>query len=267
VSVFRFFERAMAKQPEDRYQTAEEFVEALDRLNFEQTEAGSSAAQALSAQIGQIVADERGGHVTKAIEKVAVRSQKQRTPLSTRSPVYEPAVRKAARPAWVLWAVIGGVAAVVIIVAVVVAMVLSKPKPPTESSPTPSATSTPAAVPSPGATQPISTSGRPGTVSTTTPPEKEPGRPPVKGSDKGKAEEPVDVRPPAVRFEEPSREALKIVQDWEKSHPETSHHDLINMYKEQVINVYAGTPAAKEAQQAIDRLIASDKGPDSGDSP
>jgi len=82
VALFRFFEKAMAKEPEDRYQTADEFIAALDRLDFGQTETGSLTAQSLAAQIGPIAQEDRTTHLTKTLDGAVRRAQRQhRTPM------------------------------------------------------------------------------------------------------------------------------------------------------------------------------------------
>jgi serine/threonine protein kinase len=251
VAVFRFFERAMAKQAEDRYQTAEEFIEALDRLDFTKASAAASPAQALSAQIGSMMTEDRGGHVTKAIERVAVRVQRQRTPPPGRPASVDPSGRRPKKSSRGLWIVIGIGAAVVIGAAIVLAIVLS-PKPPVVPS-------TPPKLP-PSSSAPVPPPAAPPTKAVEAPPENPPEkavpRPPTKGngesSTKGGGEPPSKAAADRER-EQSAQEALKAAKAYEAD-ASANRWKVKQYYEEQILNVYPGTEAAKEALKAVERL-------------
>ena len=259
VSVFRFFERAMAKPPEDRYQTAEEFVEALDRLDFSGTAAATPAALALSAQIGAISTEDRGAHLTEALSRAVRRAQRQRTPASLHAPLS--AVTKkseAARSALMIWALVIGGVVVLIVVAVVAAVLLSRSAPPTAP---PSA---PALVPPVGPPKPPAAATQPpGTPKpTASEPSSEPAAKPTTTEKPTQGEEAVE-KPPAPppnppTLEEAAQEALQEVKQYEADSSKP-RWDVIRKYEENVISVYYGTKAAEEAQKAVERLKAAEK--------
>ena len=255
VSVFRFFERAMAKPPEDRYQTAEEFVEALDRLDFSGTASTTSAALALSAQIGAISAEDRGTYLTEALSRAVRRAQRQRTPASLHDPLSD-ASRKgpAARPAWMIWALVAAGVVVLIVVAVVAAVLLSQKAPPAlpalvspvEPSKPPAASSQPPAAPKPASSEP---SAKPAAK----PPMTEK---PTQGEEA--VEKPPAAAPKPLSLEEAAQEALQEVKQYEAD-PQVPRYEVIRKYEDNVINVYHGTKAAEEAQKAVERLKAAEK--------
>jgi serine/threonine-protein kinase len=264
VSVFRFFERAMAKQPEDRYQTAEEFVEALDRLDFSGTAAATPAALALSAQIGTISAEDRGTHLTETLGRAVRRAQRQRTPASLHPPLSAVTEKSGAkRPAWMIWALVIGGVVVLIAVAVVAAVVLSNKAPPAPPAAPPSAPAKlpPVGLPKPpaAATQPPAAAktaaSEPSSKSAAKSPPTEKPAPPKEGAEKPPTATP--PKPPSS-LEEAAQEALKEVQQYEAD-PSAARWDVIRKYEENVLNVYVGTKAAEEAQKAVERLRAAEK--------
>ena len=249
VSVFRFFERAMAKPPEDRYQTAEEFVEALDRLDFSGTATGTSAALALSAQIGTISAEDRGAHLTEALSRAVRRAQRQRTPASLHAPLSEASQKgPAARPAWMIWALVAAGVVVLIGVAVVAAVLLSQKAPPA----TPP--NLPALVPPVGPPKPPAAS-----KSAPSEPSAEPAAKPTTTEKPTQGAEAVEKpSKPLPTLEEAAQEALEEVKQYEADSSKP-RWDVIRKYEENVISVYYGTKAAEEAQKAVERLKAAEK--------
>ena len=237
IAAFRFFEKAMAKDPNDRYTTADDFVAALDRLDFSQRDASAPMAQALASQIGAISAEDRGSHLTETLGRAVRMAQRQRTPPPGR--VVETLAAPAAKgkAGWKIGLLIGIIVVVVIAAAIVAAIVLSKNRtkegPP--ESPTPSAKAT-----TPGETP--------------TPPGPTPGETPATPAAKpGEKSTPPTVTTSSSPQESNAQAVLKEAQEYEKQ-PGTPPEDAIRVYEENVIKVYPKTKAAVEAQKAVDRL-------------
>jgi len=237
VAVYRFFEKAMAKEPDDRYTTADVFIEALDRLDFSQAAGELSDSQDLASQLGAVAAEERGSHLSQTLGRAVRRAQRQGTPVSETAVGDLIGAGKAAgrKAGWKLWVIIGVVALLIVGGAVTAAILLAPgrgggkpgPKPETPGTKTPG-TETPTTPTTPG-------TETPGTETPTTPAEK----------------------PPETLTESPleavAQEVLKEVEVYEAD-LDTPVYELIRMYRENVMQVYPGTKAAKTAEQAIKRL-------------
>jgi len=227
VAVYRFFEKAMAKAPEERYQTAEEFIAALDRLDFSAEAADVAPTPAtLSAQIGPIAPEDRGSHLSKALGRAVRRAQRHpAAPSSSRYPAGLPSKEALRLGGWKLWLLIGGAAAVIIGGAILAALLLApKPGAPGGAAPAPSPPS--AGTPPPSA--------------------------PLPGTG------PVQPVPPALapaELEANAREQLDAAKAFEAQIGDDPFQGLqvIQSYQD-VIRVYPGTQAAGEARQAIERL-------------
>jgi len=258
-AAFRFFQTAMAKQPEDRYVTAEGFIEALDRLDFSAAGADTSDSQALISQLGAITSQDRGGHLDQALGRAVRRAQRQRTPMPEDAveDVLGAGAGAARKGGWKLWLIIGGILVLLIVLAVVGAFVLYwlqvKDEAPEaideaveviEEVLKPPVTTLP-----PGETPalPGETPTLPG--ETPTPPGETPTLP-------GETPTPPPESPP--EHERLAEEALNLVKPYEKD-LDTPAYELIRMYQENVINVYPGTEAAKEAEAAIKRLLEDER--------
>jgi len=237
-AAFRFFQTAMAKQPEDRYVTAEGFIEALDRLDFSAAGTDTSDSQALISQLGAITSQDRGGHLDQALGRAVRRAQRQRTPMpgDAVEDVLGAGAGAARKGGWELWLIIGGILVLLILGAVVAAFILSLQHPRDEAPEVieevlkPPVTTLP-----PGETPalPAETPALPGET---------PALP-------GETPKP----PPESLLDDVASEVLAEVKAYEKD-PDTPAYELIRMYQENVINVYPGTEAAKEAEAAIKRL-------------
>ena len=256
-AVFRFFERAMAKEPEERFITAEEFIEALDRLDFSATSAAAPGSEALIHQIGALSAEDRGSHLTQALGRAVRRAQRQRTPMPEHvvENMLGASTVAARKSGWKLWLIIGGVLVVLIVGAVVAAVVLSGLKQRLVSVVTPpeipgvkgQSQKTPgekATTPGEKATTPGEKTTTPGETPTT------PGEKTTTPGEKTVPEKPKNLN------EDIAAEVLKEVQTYEAD-PDTPRYEVLRMYQENVINVYPGTKAAAEAQKAIARLRAA----------
>ncbi len=256
VAAFRFFQTAMAKPPEDRYVTAEEFIEALDRLDFSTSGSDASDSQALINQLGAITSQDRGGHLNQALGRAVRRAQRQRTPMPERAveDVLGAGAGAARKGGWKLWLIIGGILVLLILGAVVVAFILSlqhlRDEPPVTTLPSDETPTLPGETPTlPGETPtpPGETPTLPG--ETPTLPGETPTLPGETPTPPGERPKP----PPEKPLDEVAREVLAEVKAYEKD-PDTPTYELIRMYQENVINVYPGTEAAKEAEAAIKRL-------------
>ena len=234
VTVYRFFEKAMAKAPEERYQTAEEFIAALDRLDFsaEATDVAPTPAT-LSAQIGPIAPEDRGSHLSKALGRAVRRAQRHpAAPSPSRYPADSLSKEALRLGGWKLWLLIIGVAAAIIIGGAILAALLLAPKPgaPGKGAPAPSS---PAAGTLPPSAPPSGIGPAP---PGTTPP-----------------------TPPPPNLDEPAQAALKAAKEFE-AQPDTPPEEAIRVYQETVIDVYPKTQAAEEARQAIERLRKKEEG-------
>ena len=250
VAAFRFFERAMAKQPGDRYVTAEEFIEALDRLDFSASGSDTSDSQALISQLGAIASQDRGGHLNQTLGRAVRRVQRQHTPLPERAveDVLGAGAGAARKGGWKLWLIIGGILLLLILGAVVAAFILSLQHLRDEA----------VEAIEGGLKPPVTT--RPG--ETPAPPGETPAPPGETPAPPGETPKP----PPKNPLEEVAREVLAEVKAYEKD-PDTPAYELIRMYQENVINVYPGTEAAKEAEAASKRLREAGREAPSPDAP
>jgi flagellar basal body-associated protein FliL len=249
IAAYRFFEKAMAKDPNDRYMTADEFVAALDRLDFSQTEAAAATPQALVAQIGAISAEDRGSHLTETLGR-AVRRAQRRTPPPGHAVETLPAPGTGAKSkaGWVLWLIIGIGLVVVIAGAVVAAILISNYR---------TQEGTPSGPPSSAVQQPTPPAATP------TPPGPTPTQPGEKTPKPAEKTPTPPVTPPTGSLDEnAAQQALKEAKEYE-AQPSTPPDEAVRVYEENVINVYPKTKAAAEAQKAIDRLKRAEKGPES----
>lgn len=259
-TVYRFFEKAMAKPPEDRYQTAEEFITTLDRIDFSDQEDMVPTPQALSAGIGPIAAEDRGSHLSRVLGRAVRRAQRQRTPAPR--PFMSPESRDAAASflsGWKLWLLIGFGIALLTVAAIIVAYSLA-PEPP-EPPASPGEPSEPDTfTPRGGAGEPPieveperlpaephqpATAGEP-------PTEVEPEQLPAEPQPEQPPEQPEQPPIPANTVESNAQEQLKAAREFEAD-PDAWSPDVVRAYQD-VIDIYPGTQAAEEARKALARL-------------
>jgi hypothetical protein len=241
-AAFRFFEKAMAKQSDERFLTAEEFVEALDRLDFSQTDASKLLTpQALSAQIGPIAPEDRGSHLTETLGRAVRRAQRERTPTPMRRlAASELAAARGGKSRVLLWVLIAVGAFVVIGGAILVAFILARSKPPELPAPGPRGVPAPS---QPGATPPETTPAGTPPSPTPAPPSPAPAQP---------GQQPAQ---PASPLEDAARQALDEAKEYERD-SNIPRHEVIRVYQETVIDVYPKTKAAAEARKAIEKIKA-----------
>jgi len=235
VTVFRFFEKAMAKDPDERYQTAEEFIAALDRLDFsQQLDEAAPTAQSVSAQIGPITFEDRGSHLSKALGRAVRRAQRHSVAISPRQAA-QAAAKGARLGGWKLWLLVGVGAALVIGGAIVAALLLA-PEPPTGGgSPAPQGSA-----PGPEGAAPATPEGVPAGAAPAPP-----ARP--------KPEERPAVPPNVLEANAQMQlEDAKLFEQKAAGDP-FRRVDVLRAYQD-VVDFYPGTQAAQEARQAIERL-------------
>jgi serine/threonine-protein kinase len=249
VSAFRFFERAMAKQPNDRYLTAEEFVEALDCLDFSQAgSTGPVTSQALSAQIGRIAPEDRGSHLTEALGRAVKRAQRERTPTPGQrmAAVERAAAAPPKKRSWLIWLIIVIGAGIVIGGAIAAAFILSgrAKDAPVEGAKNVVRQGTSPVQPGAAPTQP----GQPTT------PAAQPGALPTQPAVGQPAAQPAPTEP-ANSLEDAARAAFDEVKKVEAAH-KVPREQVIQLYEDTVLGIkaYAKTKAAEDARKAIARL-------------
>jgi hypothetical protein len=251
VAVYRFLQKAMAKDPNDRYLTAQEFTAALDRLDFsEMTEESAVTTAVLSAHIGHIAAEDRGSALSRALGRAVRHAQRRRTPTPGRAAQTPPmaAAEAGFLSGWRLWVLVGAVAAVLVGGAVVAAVMLAPNgkapagagSGPAPRSPAATGNDTPASPPPPK--EGPGEDGGPETKAT--PPEPPPEAEP-EGPDNALEAAAMDALRAAKAYETKADREL-----WQKIQP----------YRE-VVEFYPGTKAAALAREAIRRLQADEELP------
>ncbi|MFO8012784.1 MAG: protein kinase [Phycisphaerae bacterium] len=245
-AAFRFFEKAMAKEPADRYCVAQDFIEALDRLDFAKADSDLTDSQDLVDQLGAAAAADRGSHLSQTLGRAVKRAQRQRTPMSESAvdEVLGAGTAVGRKAGWRLWLLIGVLALLVVGGAVAAAILLA----PGDGEP---------GRPETGKEAGTTPSGKPETGQT--PPETAGTETPTEGP----TEEPPAEKPPTSPLEDVAQEVLKEVRAYEGD-PDTPIYELMRMYRENVMQVYPGTQAAEEAAKAIERLKGGKRLQDAG---
>ena len=266
-AVFRIIEKAMAKDPTQRYQTASEVLTALEALDFETLDPSTAVTlDKVSAQIGGVTPDV-GSHVG-AVMRSAIRRADRSTTRSVAGQVDHPG----SPLKW--WLLVAVLVTLVSITAVVLAIVLSR------SSEPESAKSYDGSLPPsqhPAAHDDTSGGGAP-----VTPPADVAGETPKADAPKpatdagaaaengGKPEEPATPpkeEPPAENENEKiAMERYQTAAAYEKSSWETNPSRVEEVYRE-ITKYYPGTQAAALAEQALKRLLEDDETPAGDDEP
>ena len=239
-----FLAKAMAKEPEDRYESAEDFIAALGEIDFSQVETSASAApDALVAQISSALKEERrrqrNGAASPLIASPVGASGHPAAARTDRLPLAVPQ-RSAGRRI----ALIVGLALVGALVVAGGVLLLVNPfgRSPGAGSPPGDATAArpPHVLPPP--------------PESLLPPKPKPPKPPAA---------PVKVEPPAetpvakppdvpLTAEAAAQEALRVAKEYE-GRPGIEIAAAITGYQN-VVDVYPDTPAAAEARKAVERL-------------
>ena len=252
-AAFRFFEKAMAKEPADRYATAEDFIEALDRLDFSKAGADLSDSEDLADQLGAVAAEDRGSQLSKTLGRAARRAHRQRTPMSESAieDMFGSSAAAGRKAGWKLWLLIGALVLLLVIGAVVAAILLAPDGPETAR---PEGGKPNAAMPEAATEAAKPDEEKPETDKPEAAAEAPDAEHPSKaGPTPAGAGQPAE-KPSATPLEEAAREMLEEVREYETLNPDTAVYELIRMYRESVIQVYPDTKAADEARRAIERL-------------
>jgi serine/threonine protein kinase len=280
-AVYRIIEKAMAKDPDERYQSAEELLHAFEGLDFATLDPSASVtADAVAAQISSIT-PRVGEHVGAAMKEAARQSDK-----STSRGQLPDAADKASPLK--LYIILGIGVVVLCIAGLVAAIVLSlRDRNPSEDLPPPyesgprgavtalsPAAAKPAAATQPRATapkHPVANAPRPAAataaaVSPAVTPAASPEAAPVVTAAPAAAAMEPETTAESAEATVPSsdvmaanaRDKLKEVQDYEKKAWESSPSSVLQSYQD-LIDQYPNTPAAKEAQAAYARLTGANE--------
>jgi serine/threonine protein kinase len=272
-AVFRIIEKAMAKEPDERYQTADELLHAFEGLDFASLDPSAGVtADALAAQISSItprVGEHVGAAMKEAVRQVDKTTSRKRVVGTTE------------KPSALKWYIIGGIAVVVLcIAALVVAIILSlRDSSPPEELPPPfssaASATAPAAAKSAGpvagkpagpaaANHPVANSSHPAATAVA-PPAKavapalpaaaatEPETPAESAESAESAEAAEATVPSSAVMAANAEEKLKEAVAYEKKAGDSDSSGVQQGYQN-VIDYYPATPAAKSAQAALDRL-------------
>ncbi len=273
VSVYRFLQKAMAKQQQERYIDGASFVEALDRIDFDASDdTSASTAEALTAQIGQIAPEDRGSHLSAALGRAVKRARRGRPAPSPPSVSLLERSTDGFFSGWRLWVMVGAAVALLVTAAIVLAIVLApndeEPQPPLRGGTGEEADGTPRGPP-PRPPQPTTTPPEPGPgprPPEPTPPEPEPTPPPEPEPPTPPEPEPGPPRPgpeppsPVPNLlERNARLMLEQTIDYERD-PDVWLPNVISAYQN-VISTYSNTQAAEEARRALERLERGERLP------
>jgi serine/threonine-protein kinase len=280
--LYRFLQTAMAKKAEERYMKAEDFVEALDRIDFGASDDTSgSTAEALSAQIGRMSAVDRGSHLSATLGRAVKRSRRPRTSPSPQRVSSLDRSRRSFFSGWRLWAFVGVAVAAVLGAAVALAIFLASRHleraeqeeaggqgteaaavGPTEPAPAP---------PAPAPQPPETPSEAPpenaeAAEESAAPPEPEP---PETAAEAPETTEPEPAEPPEpppeTVFKTNAQQMLEETIAYERN-PDVWLPGVISAY-ENIISTYPGTKAANEARAALQRIERGERLPPDGGTP
>jgi serine/threonine protein kinase len=260
-AVFRIIEKAMAKDPAERYQTAGEMLTALEALDFETLDPSTAVTlEKVSAQIGGVTPDV-GSHVG-AVMRSAIRRADRST---TRS-----AARQTSDPGSPLkwWLLVAVLVALVSITAIVLAIVLSKSAEPE------SATSHASSSSEQPTTRGDAPGDKPNGGDPTTPPTDTAGETPKDDDPKPAAgvngekpvEPPKDEPTPENENEKIAMQRYETAAAYEKSSWATNPSRVEEVYRE-ITRYFPGTKAATLAEQALKRLLEGEEAPVEDDMP
>lgn len=267
-AVFRIIEKAMAKDPAERYQTAVDLLAALEALDFAALDPNATISlEAVSAQIGALT-PQVGTHVA-GVMKQAVR----RADVSTSRIRVAETIEKVTP---LKWYIIGGVAvAVVCIVAVVVAIILAvsngqhdegqglSPIAPVLPTPTGQGGTAPTVSPSPGGAAQGQGTGTAGTArpdAAATPASAAGGTSPAPATRTQEPPEAVSEQPaPAKSYQEMMlvsvKDAYEAAERFDRENVATDPTRVIGIYQETVISVYeADLPGNVYVKKALARV-------------
>lgn len=265
-AVFRIIEKAMAKEPDERYQTADEMLHAFESLDFATLDPSAGvSADAVAAQISGIT-PRVGEHVGAAMKEAVRQVDKTTTRKRPAGTIEKTSAMK--------WYVIAGIGIVVLCLAALVVTILiatgtislggggktsEVPDLPPPYVPAATATTPAAAKPAgPAAVKPAANSSLPATAPATpaaTPPTEAVA--PAKPAEAAEPETPAGSTAATVLSPEVlaanAEVKFKEAVDYEKNAKMGDSANVQQGYQN-VIDQFPNTPAAKKAQAALDRL-------------
>ena len=219
-----FLAKAMAKEPEDRYESAADFIDALDALDLSGTETSAGAG---ANDLAALAAEERrrSGRVAVIAKTAAATAAKPGAgkPGGARTSADGKSSKKSHAGKWAL--LVGGIAFVVM-AAVGAGVVIYMMRPAGDTRPAP-----------PVAPPPPATTTTPGSTNTA------PKAPVVDGVD-----------------EKNARDVLREAKEYEAK-PDVWAPDVVSAY-ENVMKWYPNTKAAAEARQCLEKFRAARAGGD-----
>jgi serine/threonine-protein kinase len=249
-AVFRIIEKAMSKDPDGRYQTAAELLNALEGLDFATLDPNATLTlDAVSAQISGVT-PEVGSHVGAVMQSAIRRAEHSRSLSATR------AMGGASTSPMRWWILAGVLVALLAIGAIGLAMIIAR-QGGEDNGPLPQ-------YGTPATSAPVPAPAKPSDTASGTQPK--PSAQETETSSKSPPETVTPDTPPepeSASLTGKEQVAMKFYEDrvrYEREHPENSLDEKISWYQ-YILDHHANTKAAVLAQKAIDRLMATEKTP------
>ncbi|NIA20694.1 MAG: protein kinase [Anaerolineaceae bacterium] len=253
-AVFRIIEKAMAKDPDKRYQTAGDLLGALEGLDFESLDPNATVnLEAVSAQIGAVT-PQVGSHVGAVMKQAARRVDRSTSRIRMVETIEKVSPLK--------WYIIGGLlVALVCIAAVVLAIILAI------GSGGDADNQTLKQIGTSGAAAVIVKGTKSQSTGQSTPPGDTQAETAEAPKEEGAAPKPEPGQQPTVAAAEPepeedpflksARETYERAKAYEKEAWATDQLRVLEVYQN-IIDTYGNTEYARKAQADIDRLQGDD---------
>lgn len=246
-AIFRIIEKAMSKDPDSRYQTAAELLNALEGLDFAALDPNATLTlDAVSAQISGAT-PEVGSHVGAVMQSAIRRAEHSRSLSATRA-------LGGVNASPIRWWILAGVLVILVSIgAVILAVVMAHHSGRDDE-----------AVPQYGVPSPNTQVPTPKAADATSDAHQKPPAQETKTDrETATANTPGDATEPLESASLTGREqvAMRLYEDrvrYEQEHPENSIDEKISWYQ-YILDQHANTKAAILAQKAIDRLMAAEK--------
>jgi len=251
-AVFRIIEKAMAKDPAERYQTAADLLGAMEALDFASLAPNAALSlETVSAQIGAVTPDV-GTHVD-AVMKEAVRRADRST---TRSRLVTKASSVSPLRWWIL---VGALVLLICAAAVAVAFIAASgaddkppPTPPLSTAVGSGETTKPTTPTTPDGSPTTKPITQPPDTGETTPQETQPTGDPATVGPKE------EDQPKEDDLTKAARERWERAVEYEKTAWHTNPTRVIEVYNE-IARYYPNTEYAQKAKAAVERLTMADE--------